>query len=108
MAITYTWKVTKIQSADIGNSRTAVTRVEWEKTGEEDGLTATFNGVTTLPPAELDENFIPFKKVKEKDVLQWVKEKMDPNMHHHVDTQIKLMLDRQRVVSKDTKLPWEK
>ncbi len=108
MAITYTWKVTKIQTADIGNKKTAVTRVEWDKIGEEDGLTGVFHGVTTLSTDEIDESFIPLTKVKEKDVLRWVQEKIDLPQSQHIDTQIKKMITDQKVVNKDTKLPWEK
>jgi hypothetical protein len=108
MAIEYSWKVDKLKTTEIAKGKFAITQVYWSKTGVEDGVEGVFNGATPFPPSEITENFTPFKKVTEKQVLEWIKDKIDEHFSAHVDHMIKLDMDRKRFKQEFNDLPWEK
>lgn len=105
MAITYTWKVTGIKTADVDSLQNAVVQTYWQKIGtDENGNTGTFNGATPFTVSSTAENFIPFENLTEEIVLGWIKEKVVGGYEEHVNEQILKMLTANAV--KDATLPW--
>lgn len=110
MAIVYTWKVTGVKTTELGNKRTAITHIHWQKIGtDEDGNVGTFDGVTPLDEVNVD-SFTPYKKVTEGNMLTWVKDKigLDKSVTDHINNSIESQINSKKVKVVNTKLPWEK
>lgn len=105
MAITYTFKVNKIEIAPVlGELTEVVTRVRYDYKGvNEDGIEGTFAGVTPMP-APGDANFKPLAELVEADVIEWLEAHADKA---HMQERIQKQIDTQ-VAPKyvDTPLPW--
>ena len=105
MAITYTFKVNKIEIAPVlGELTEVVTRVRYDYKGvNEDGIEGTFAGVTPMP-APGDENFKPLAELVEADVIEWLEAHADkPHMQERIQKQIDTQVAPKYV---DTPLPW--
>lgn len=72
MSLTYTWKVSELQTTQDGVN--FVTSVKWIATGTDaSGKSAEFEGVT---PFTLDHSktIVPYNSLTEEQVIQWVKD----------------------------------
>ena len=105
MAITYTFKVNKIEVAPaLGELTDVVTRVRYDYKGvNEDGIEGTFAGVTPMP-APGDAEFKPLADLVEEDVISWLEAHADkPHMQERIQKQIDGQVEPKYV---DTPLPW--
>lgn len=112
MSINYTWSIKSIKSKKNENGEEIVSEIYWVKTGKDSkGVSGSFEGVVSadkIPVPEGSETkFIPYKKLKESDVLEWVKTVVG-SYEDHVDKTIQKQIDEQNNVLIDTPLPWEK
>jgi hypothetical protein len=110
MEITYTWKITEIKSAVIGES-TVIAEANWEKIGtDEQGNSGRYadNSKFDLSQIPTDYEFISFESLSEQIVLDWV-QKLFPNgfEEFHINEQIKKQIIDKRHQIIDTKLPWD-
>ena len=105
MAITYTFKVNKIEVAPaLGELTDVVTRVRYDYKGvNEDGIEGTFAGVTPMPEPG-DAEFKPLADLVEADVIEWLEAHADkPHMQERIQKQIDTQVAPKYV---DTPLPW--
>jgi hypothetical protein len=106
MAITYTFKVNKVEIAPSLDSLTdVVTRVRYDYIGvDEDGNTATFAGATPMPAPD-SEHYTPFNQLTEEDVISWLEVVADkPHMQERIAKQIEAIIAPKYV---DVPLPWD-
>jgi hypothetical protein len=106
MALTYTWTVTGIKTADVNGYNQAVVQTYWKKIGtDEDGTIGEFNGATPFTLTEDAEGeFIPFAELTEEVVLEWIKAVVVDHYAEHVDSQIQKAIDRTKAVP--VTMPW--
>ena len=105
MAITYTFKVNKIEVAPVlGELTNVVTRVRYDYKGiDENGVDGIFPGVTPMP-APGDSAFKPLAELLEEDVISWLEVHADkPHMQDVILKQISSKIAPKYV---DTALPW--
>lgn len=105
MAITYTFKVNKIEVAPtLGELRDVVTRVRYDYLGiDENGNEATFAGATPMPLPESAE-YHPLSELTEEVVISWLEAHADKaHMQTMIAKQIQRIVEPKYV---DTPLPW--
>ena len=105
MAITFTFKVNKIEVAPIlGELRDIVTRVRYDYVGiDEEGNEATFAGAIPMPTPG-DSAFKPLAELVEADVIEWLEAHADKShMEERITKQITEKVTPKYV---DTPLPW--
>lgn len=105
MAITYTFKVNKIEVAPVlGELTNVVTRVRYDYKGvDENGIEGIFPGVTPMP-SPADSAFKPLAELVEEDVISWLEAHADkPHMQEIIGKQISSKISPKYV---DTPLPW--
>lgn len=105
MAITFTFKVNKIEVAPtLGELTNVVTRVRYDYIGtDEEGNEATFAGVTPMPAPDA-ANYKQLEELVEEDVISWLEATADKeHMQYRITKQI-----TEKVAPKyvDTPLPW--
>lgn len=110
MPLTFTWGIKNIKTTKNESGEDLVSEIYWFKTGKDsNGTEASFEGVVyarDIPVVEgEDSKFIPYKKLKEADVLKWVK-RMVSSYESHVDNTIQKQIDEQNNVLVDSPLPW--
>lgn len=104
--MTYTWEITNIKTADVGDFQNAVIQTYWIKKGiDESGKIGLFNGATPIPTETLNnENFIPYTQLTEEIVLGWIRSYIDETYEQHINNQIQKQIDDQNIKNLD--LPW--
>jgi hypothetical protein len=105
MAITYTFKVNKIEVAPaLGELENVVTRVRYDYKGvDENGIEGVFAGVTPMPEPG-DADFKPLSELVEEDVISWLEVHADKtHMQERIEKQIN---DKVAPKYVDTALPW--
>jgi hypothetical protein len=108
MAITYTWSVTGIKTADLQDYTKAVVQTYWKKTGtDENGFTGEFIGATpfsqiTIPP----EDFIPFDQLTEEAVIGWIQDVVVDDYELHVNGRIEKAINEAKLNATTTQMPW--
>jgi hypothetical protein len=105
MAITYTFKVNKIEVAPaLGELTNVVTRVRYDYKGvDENGVDGIFPGVTPMPSPS-DAAFKPLTELVEEDVISWLEAHADKgHMQEVIGKQISSKIAPKYV---DTPLPW--
>lgn len=112
MTVKYEWKINNIKTKKNEKNEDIVSEIYWSKTGKDaSGVVGFFEGVVqaeTVPVLEGETpKFIPYAKLKETDVLNWVK-KVVVSYEAHVDNTIQKQIDEQNKVLVDTPLPWAK
>lgn len=109
MSITYKWRVTGLKVKDENDNADAVVQVYWEKKGiDENGLSASFNGVTPFTSTTMPEGskFIPFEELTEEIVLEWVQAVTVGSYETHINSYIENQIDKIiNPISRAT-LPW--
>lgn len=114
MSITYTWKVTGIQTSTVGVNQNVIVQTFWEKTGtDENGNVGVFKGATPFSPEEINKanlKIVPLAKIKEKDVLDWIKKVVVDDYERHVNEQIQKQIDDLNATKRinNVDLPWAK
>jgi hypothetical protein len=106
MAITFTFKVNKIEIAPSLDGLTdVVTRVRYDYKGiDENGNEGTFAGATPMPLPD-SEHYKPFEELTEDDVISWLEAVADkPHMQEKIANQIEAKIAPKYV---DTPLPWD-
>ena len=112
MTIKYTWSINNIKTKKDDKGEDIVAEIYWRKTGKDekgnegffDGLVLAENIVTN---SEEVSKFIPYNKLREADVLKWVKKAVS-GVDEHVDRNIIKQIDEKNNVLVDTPLPWVK
>lgn len=105
MAITYTFKVNKIEVAPVlGELTNVLTRVRYDYKGiNENGVDGIFPGVTPMPAPE-DSAFEPLAELLEEDVISWLEVHADKqHMQDVISKQISSKIAPKYV---ETALPW--
>jgi hypothetical protein len=110
MPLTYTWNIKNIKTMKDESGEDLVSEIYWVKTGKDSkGVEGSFEGVVyanSIPVLEEEESkFIPYKKLKEENVLNWVK-KVVSCYEDHIDRTIQKQIDEQNNVLVDSPLPW--
>lgn len=102
----YTWKITGVKTMDTDSVKNAIVQTYWEKTGTDaEGNEGKFTGATPFPSSTINtENFVPFDKLTEKEVLSWIQSVVTGSYEEHVNAQIKKQIDAKIV--KQPSLPW--
>lgn len=105
MAITYTFKVNKIEVAPVlGELTNVVTRVRYDYKGiDENGIDGIFPGVTPMPAPE-DSAFKPLAELLEEDVISWLEVHADKQ--HMQDVILKQISSKIAPKYVETALPW--
>lgn len=105
MAITYTFKVNKIEVAPVlGELTNVVTRVRYDYKGvDENGVDGIFPGVTPMP-APSDAAFKPLADLLEEDVISWLEVHADKQ--HMQDVIMKQISSKITPKYVETALPW--
>lgn len=108
MAITYTWTVKNIRTADEGDNINAIVNTYWELTGtDEDGNTGSFQGATPFTSVNVPEGeFIPFEQLTEETVLGWIQPVVTGQYEVHVKKQIQKAIDQAKGQRAYKAMPW--
>jgi hypothetical protein len=104
MAITYTWKIVSIKTANTDSFENAIVNTYWQKIGtDEDGVSGYFAGATPFDADQIDpENFTSLNQLTEEMVIEWIKE--------HVNAEIaRDILENKKVIVEieEDDLPWK-
>lgn len=105
MAITYTFKINKIEKAPVlGDLTDVITRIRYDYEGvDENGVKGTFAGVTPLPAPETTD-ITPLTELTEEIVVGWLEAVADKaHMQERIQKQIERQVEPKHV---DTPLPW--
>lgn len=105
MAITFTFKVNKLEVApSLNGLDSVVTRVRYDYNGvDENGIEGSFSGVTPMP-APNSPDFKPLAELLEDDVISWLEVHADKtHMQERIEKQI-----NEKVAPKyvETPMPW--
>lgn len=106
MSITYTWKVTQLQTRNEGENANAVVQTRWTKTGvDEHGNEGFFTGATPFTSVGVPQGqFVPFEELTEEIVLDWIKAVVVGDYAQHVDGVIaKMIADK---ATTHAQFPW--
>jgi hypothetical protein len=109
MTIKYDWEVVSIKAKKDESGQEFIEEVTWKKIGtDEDGVVGDFLGIINAHTMPVKENakFIPYNKLKESDVLEWVKTSA-ASYEDHVDRMIQKSIDEQKNVLTELPLPWK-
>lgn len=107
--ITYTWEITGLKTANVGDKENAVVQTYWKKIGtDENGNQGYFSGATpfTVDPTDESGPFIPFNELTEEDVIEWIKTVIVGDYEEHVDRQIQKQIESQVKPVFEKSLPW--
>lgn len=109
MAITYSWKVTGMNTKSEGDVQDAVIQVYWTKSGvNEDGVEGFCPGESKFIVSDIAiEEFVPFDQLTEEIVLGWVQAHINPAYHEGIDEQIQKMIERKISPVINKGLPWD-
>lgn len=105
MAITYTFKINKIEKAPVlGDLTDVITRVRYDYEGvDEKGVKGTFAGCTPLPAPETTD-ITPLAELTEEIVIGWLEAFADKDhMQERIQKQIEGQVEPKHV---ETPLPW--
>ena len=109
MTITYTWKITGLQTRNASENVSALIQVAWSKTGtNENGVSGVFNGATPFTPTTMpdDDVFVPVDQLTEEIVLKWVKDSINSSYEEYVNMQIMQQIEDQINPVIEPPLPW--
>ena len=105
MAVTYSYKITQLQSApSLDGLIDVITRAHFEFRGtDENGVEGLFMGICPMPFPTPDD-FIPLSSLTEEQVIEWIK-LIHPESHmkEQVQKQIDQQINPTRV---EIQLPW--
>lgn len=109
MAITYSWKVVRMNTKNDGEIENAVIQVYWVKKGVDDnGIEGECAGESKFNINEIvPEQFVPFEELTEEIILGWILSTINPAYHEGIDAQIQKMIDSKADPIFDRGLPWE-
>lgn len=112
MTLKYTWSINSIKSKKDDKGEDIVAEIYWRKTGkDEKGNEGFFDGLVLaeniVSDSEEPSKFVPYNKLREADVLKWVK-KVVSGYEEHVDRSIAKQIDEKTNALVDTPLPWVK
>ena len=111
MAVKYTWNIESIRCAPLLNGReNVVTRVYFLYKGTDgtgkNAVSGHWHGTWDAPEPKDDVSFIDFDKLKESDVLKWVKDNHIESVEHMKD-RVKEQIDSLKAPKYVEKaLPW--
>lgn len=112
MAITYEWKISHFNVAQMEEKKDAIVEIFWRVIGtDEKGFTAAYEGQTRFDPAVIEKSskaFSDFDKLKEKTVIKWIQSSINQNMMTVIDETIQQKIEKQRFKISSVGLPWEK
>jgi hypothetical protein len=80
MAIAHTWSIRELEQLNNGSG--TVVRVQYNVSST-DGTVSTQSGGGVELDTENIENFISYQDLTEELILDWVKEKLGPNLDNH-------------------------
>lgn len=109
MVITYTWKVTEVNTRNENDFENAIVQTRWEKIGtDEDGNTGTFSGATPFTTEGMDpDNFVPFNELTEETVLGWIQGIVVGSYEEHVNGRILEGINSTKnPINTSVTLPW--
>jgi hypothetical protein len=108
MAITYTWEVTEIHTANTTDLQSIVVQTRWKKIGtDENGNTGFFPGATPFKPDSVDPaKFVPFTQLTEEVVLGWIQSVVTGHYEQHVNERIAEEITKKASPVSEQRLPW--
>ena len=109
MAVSYTWEVTGIKTTTLNNTPNVVVQTYWKKIGkDENGNEGVFSGATPFSADSMPAGttFVPFEKLKEADVLEWIKAVVVGSYEEHVNERILKQINDASNPVIDATLPW--
>jgi hypothetical protein len=107
-SIEYSWEITGVKVKDDGGNKDTIVQVNWKKIGKTiDGKTGVFVGSCLIPPVSTEEetDFISFKNIKEKTIIEWVEQIVSGAYEQHVNEVIENQIG---TVPVEKTLPWVK
>jgi|694.fasta_scaffold00233_30 hypothetical protein len=113
MSVSYKWAVKNIKCKKNDKDEDVVAEIYWSKVGKDSstGAEGYFEGIVhadNIPVVEgKPSKFVAYNKLKESDVLNWVK-KVVGSHESQIDLSIQKQIDEQNNVLIDTPLPWVK
>jgi hypothetical protein len=112
MAITYTWKIVSIKTANTDSFENAIVNTYWQKIGtDEDGVSGYFAGATPFDADQIDpENFTSLNQLTEEMVIEWIKQVVVGHYEEHVNAEIaRDILENKKVIVEieEDDLPWK-
>ena len=104
--MTYTWKITGVNTTDTENVTDAVIQTYWQKIGtDEEGNEAVFSGATPFLESSIDTgSFVPYTELTEEIVLGWIQAVVVGSYEEHVNDQIQKQINAKNI--KNPALPW--
>lgn len=105
MAITYSYQIHELKEVPtLGDLDNVITQVNYSYIGtDEDGITSTYPGRTTLPTPD-SEAFIPTADLTEEDVIEWLEANAELNV---MQAAIESHIEQQSgVIYRGSTLPW--
>ena len=106
MTITYTWKVTDLQTNNSDTLQNVVVHTRWTKTGtDENGNSGMFAGATPFKISDVNpKTFKPLNELTESEVLSWIQAVVTGYYEEHVNTKIAEQISKKSIVNQP--LPW--
>jgi hypothetical protein len=105
MAITYSYQIQELKAVpSVGKLEQVITEVVYSYIGtNEDGITSTYPGRTSLPLPD-SKTFTSLNKLKEETVIEWLEANADLNI---MKTAIEAHITQQTgIIYKGSTLPW--
>jgi hypothetical protein len=109
MAITYTWKITGINTKNDTNNTVIVVQTRWEKIGtDENGNTGKFMGATPFDfnSAIQNPNLIPIDQLTEAQVISWIQAVAIGDYEIHINKVILDAINKKISPVIEASLPW--
>jgi hypothetical protein len=111
MAVTYKWEVTGLKTRPGDKNSNVIVQTYWKKIGTDElGNEGVFDGATPFSADSMPKGtkFVPFEKLKEADVIEWIKAGVVDLYEQHVNDIIQKQIDEKRNPHVDAALPWVK
>lgn len=111
MTIKYDWSIVSLKYKKNDKDEDIITEVIWRKRGvDEEGNEGLFEGLLDPKSVSFPDNykFLPYNKLKESDVLGWVKMFVTDSLEEHVDSLIAKQIEEKKQIVVDSAFPWTK
>lgn len=95
-----TWTIANLERNSTDNG---VVVAHWRCTAEDGEYSAGVYGTVGFEPDPTSEGFVPFDKLTEADVIEWVKGSLDVEA---IETQLAAQIEQQKEPPIVTGMPW--
>jgi hypothetical protein len=111
MTIKYDWSIVSLKYKKNDKDEDIITEVIWRKRGvDEEGHEGSFEGLLDPKTVTYPDNykFLPYNKLKEADVIKWVKMFVSESLDDHVNNIIAKQIEEKKLIVVEDTFPWSK